>query len=658
MKNHLGRKLALFVVLSAWGMAAAADDPNSYFSMSLSELMDVEIYSASKYAQRVSEAPSSVTVITAEEIKLYGYRNIAEILNSVPGFYVTYDRNYGFIGVRGFGRPGDYNSRILVLLDGHRLNDNVGDTVLLGNEFLVDIDLIDRVEIVRGPGSALYGSNALFAVVSVYTKKGSDYRGAEISSRVGSGDHRQGRITYGDHYDNGFDFLVSGTYADWDGDKLYYPEFDRPQAGYGRVRNDDENLTNFSLRASYKDLTLNVASSQREKGIPTAAWDSLFGAGGTRTWDDYTLIGLTWEHAVDESLSVLGRVSYHHYNYDGRYMYYDGELYTNSDFWKGRWIVSEVQVTKQFDNGHKAVFGAESQYNIRQDQKNWDYDVYLDDDRHSKSWGVYVQDEFQLTEELTFSAGVRRDYYDATGATVNPRAAVIYHLSPDTTLKFLAGKAFRAPSVYELYYNDSGFTQKANPDLQPETIKTYEGVVEHRFGQHWKGTLSGFYYRMEDLIDQVTDPGDGLIQFQNTSQVTANGVEVGLEGKWENGTRTRISYAGVQTLDKMTRSGLANSPRHLVNLNVIYPLVKDRLFAGIDNKYTSRRRTLDGAWADDAFITNLTLTYVTARKNLDVQLGLYNLFDVTYDHPAFNEHVQDMIEQDGRTWAVKLTYRF
>jgi len=144
------------------------------------------VYSASKHTQPASQAPSSVTVITQEEIKRYGYRNITDILNSVPGFYETYDRNYSYMGVRGFGRPGDFNSRILVLVDGQRLNDNVGNTALLGNESLIDADLIDRVEIVRGPGSALYGSNALFAVVSIFTKSGSQYNGGQIAGRFGS----------------------------------------------------------------------------------------------------------------------------------------------------------------------------------------------------------------------------------------------------------------------------------------------------------------------------------------------------------------------------------------------------------------------------------------------------------------------------------------
>jgi iron complex outermembrane receptor protein len=115
----------------------------------------------------VTEAPSSVTIVTSEDIRRYGYRTLAELLRSVRGFYTSYDRSYTSLGVRGFGQPGDYNSRILLLLDGHRLNDNIYDSAMLGTEFILDIDLIERVEISRGPGSSLYGNNAFFAVVKL-----------------------------------------------------------------------------------------------------------------------------------------------------------------------------------------------------------------------------------------------------------------------------------------------------------------------------------------------------------------------------------------------------------------------------------------------------------------------------------------------------------
>ncbi|HPC65529.1 MAG TPA: TonB-dependent receptor, partial [Anaerohalosphaeraceae bacterium] len=111
-------------------------------------------------------------------------------------------------------------------------------------------------------------------------------------------------------------------------------------------------------------------------------------------------------------------------------------------------------------------------------------------------------------------------------------------------------------------------------------------------------------------------------------------------------------------LDKANRSSLANSPAHLVNFNLIYPLLENKLFAGLDIKYTSKRKTLSGGHTDDAVITNLTLTYDNILKNLDFQIGLYNLLDVNYEHPGFTEHLQDKIEQDGRTFGVKLTYRF
>ena len=159
--------VSMFLILSAnapeiLAQTQDANEPEDFFEMSIEDLMELEIATASKYKQKISEAPSSVTVVTAEEIRKYGYRTVLDILNSVPGFYKTYDRNYGYIGVRGFGRPGDYNSRILLLVDGHRANDNLGGSLGVVTDFHIDVDLIERIEIVRGPGSALYGSNAHF----------------------------------------------------------------------------------------------------------------------------------------------------------------------------------------------------------------------------------------------------------------------------------------------------------------------------------------------------------------------------------------------------------------------------------------------------------------------------------------------------------------
>ncbi|MHC5083210.1 MAG: TonB-dependent receptor plug domain-containing protein [Planctomycetota bacterium] len=644
----------LIVLLSVCVQAfAESDDPNGQgdlFDMSIEALMDVEISTASKYKQLTSEAPSSVTVITDEEIRLYGYRQFLDIIASVPGFYKTYDRNYGYIGVRGFGRPGDYNSRILLLIDGHRINENISDSMGTVGDFPIDIDLIKRIEIVRGPGSALYGSNAFFAVINVLTKDGADYEGLELAQEFASQDTERSRVTYGKTFDNGWNFLVSGSYFDTDGERLDFPELG------GSADNDDAEYKSFLFKAVYEDFSFLVTHSESEKGIPTAPWGTVLDNSGTRTWDDNTQIAMNYRHELDDDFSIEGKLSYHEYDYNGDYVYDDGGLYTNYDEWKGRWWLGELQFTKVWDD-HTIVFGGESQYNVSQDQKNWDSAVYLDDSQHSKTWGVYLQDQWNATDSLIFNAGIRQDYYDSHGFTTNPRIGAIYKYSDDTVFKLLYGQAFRAPSTYELYYNDGGWSQKANPDLDPETIETYELIVEQRLSQNLNLSVSGYYNVIDDLIDVVDD--GGLSQFQNVGEVTAKGVDVVLNGRWENGIRSKLGYSYVRTDDDDSGETLDNSPEHMVNFNMIYPLIEEKLFAGLETKWNSRRKTLAGQKTGHSYITNLTLTYENILKSLDVQLGVYNLFDQEYDHPAFSEHAPlDKIEQNGRTVGVKLTYQF
>jgi outer membrane receptor for ferrienterochelin and colicins len=203
------------------------------------ELRGLQVYSASMYVQNNREAPSSVTVITSDQIRTFGYRTLADILQSVRGFYVTYDRNYSYLGVRGFSLPGDLNDRTLLLVNGHRLTDNVYDSALLGTEFQLDVDLIDRVEIVRGPSSSLYGGSAFFAVVNVITKSAQTLSGLEISGTADGFGTYQGRSTYGMAV-HGIDMLFSGTVYESAGPgQLFFPAFNSPQTNHGIAHNAD-----------------------------------------------------------------------------------------------------------------------------------------------------------------------------------------------------------------------------------------------------------------------------------------------------------------------------------------------------------------------------------------------------------------------------------
>lgn len=175
------------------------------------------VYSASKYEQKVTKAPDSISIVTADEIKKYGYRTFGDILASLKGFYNTNDRNYGFAGARGFGLPSDFNTRLLLLIDGHRFNDNIYDSFDTSNGFPVDIDMIERVEIVRGPSSSLYGTSAFFGVINIITRRGRDQEGVNVTASYGSFDTYKTRVSYGDRFSNGVEMFLTGTFYDSQG---------------------------------------------------------------------------------------------------------------------------------------------------------------------------------------------------------------------------------------------------------------------------------------------------------------------------------------------------------------------------------------------------------------------------------------------------------
>ena len=176
-----------------------------------------QVFGASDRLQPVTEVPSSVTIVTADEISRYGYRTLADILRGVRGFYVTDDRNYSYVGARGFNRPGDYSTRVLLLVNGHRVNDNVYDQASVGAEFGIDAAMFERVEIIRGPASSLYGTNALFAIVNVVTRTGASLNGASFDVDAGTLGTQLVRGSAGRRLANGMDFALSGTYERSDG---------------------------------------------------------------------------------------------------------------------------------------------------------------------------------------------------------------------------------------------------------------------------------------------------------------------------------------------------------------------------------------------------------------------------------------------------------
>lgn len=652
--------LTLFTAAGAETKATVLNQPYDLTELSPEELIKIKVatvYSASKYEQKLSEAPSSISIITASDIKKYGYRTLADILRSVRSFYVTYDRNYSYVGVRGFGRPSDYNTRILFLVDGHRLNDNIYDGALVGTEFILDVDLIDRVEVIRGPGSSLYGSNAFFAVVNVITKRGRDLKGTEMSGAAGSYKTYKGRLSYGDTFQNGMEAIISGSGYTSKGQRLYFSEFDNPDTNNG-ITNHTDYDRNYSpfVKLSYYDFTLESAYISRTKGIPTASFGTDFNDKRNKTTDRLGYLDLKYESDLGKHTDIMAKLFYDYYEYKGNYIYKE---VVNKDWGYGTWWGGELKISKKLFEAHKIILGADYRDNMRQDQRTYDeepYYLYLDDKRSSKIWASYLQDEFAVFKNLVFNVGVRYDHYDTFGGTTNPRLALIYNPLEKSTFKLLYGRAFRAPNVYELYYQS--LTAKANTNLKPETIRTYEMVYEQYLGDSLRGTVSGFYYKIKDLISQTTDPDDSLLVFRNVEEIRAKGFELELEDKLANGIEGRLSYTFQETENRNTGKILTNSPKHLAKANLTAPLIKEKLSAGIEEQYMSRRKTLADSNASGFFITNLTLLSQRLIKNMEISGSLYNLLNKKYGAPGAEEHVQDIIKQDGRSFRLKLTYKF
>jgi len=622
------------------------------------------VYSASLRRQATVEAPSSVTIVTAREIEAQGWRTLADLLRGVRSFFVTDDRNYEHVGVRGFNPLGDFNSRVLLLVDGHRINNSVYDSAPIGLEFPLDVDLIERVEIIRGPGSSLYGSNAFFGVIHVMTRRGANVGGLETSAEGGSFGSWRGRATWGGEVGPGIDLLVSGTAFDAQGDDLFYPEYAADPTG-GRTHGTDfERGYSLFARAGFKSWRLESAWASREKGIPTGSYGTVYDDPDNRTVDAQGYVDLSGEQPLSAQWTVGGRVHYDHFYYRGTYIYDDsasgGPSYLEGDDRSdGAAVGAALTASTTALAGHRVTAGVEYRHDLRTDQ-SYEDDVasYLDDGRDRTVLGVFAQDEVRLAERWSLNAGLRYDRYSTFGGTLNPRAGLIWNPDEASAFKLLYGQAFRAPNAYELYYGDGGGTQKPNPDLDPETIRTWELVHERRFGGAWRAAASLFHYEIDDLILLTVDPADGLLVFRNTSEVVADGVEIEGEHVRPGGLRLLGSYSWQQVEDRTTRDEPPNSPEHLVKLAAEAPLFADWLLAGVELQWMDERGTLAGDETGDFALVNVTLRTRELAHGMRFSVTVRNLFDAGYSDPGSAEHRQDRIEQDGRTFLVRLSCRF
>ena len=668
------RQLARLLLTGALALpfAAAAEAPPD---LSLEQLIALPVESAaeyervavvgaSKYEQTKDRVAAAVTAITRDEIRSFGWRTLDEALATLPGVHTTYDRQYSYVGVRGFGLAGDYMTRVLVTIDGVRVNEPMYDGAPFGRMLPLDMDLVERIEFIPGPGGAIYGQNAMFGVVNVITRKGAALDGGEFSaSWQWPQATRKARASWGKRLDNELELMVSATVLRSDGDDLW---MDFGNGDSATVRGQDgERDQEFNLSASRGPWSFGLAHGDRRKDDPTGVFGTDAFASGTFQGDRYTVAHLGYGATLTDTLSLSARAFAGDYRYESTLMY-DGEgyEYPASAAWHG----AELQLVSTAVAGHTLLVGTEYQRNQRIDQNIVYPDIgyLLRDRRDGYRAGLFVQDEWQITDTFASTLGLRADHNDLTGTEFSPRAGLIWNAGKHNTLKLLYGRAHRAPNAYQMYYDEAyliedgtiGAYQRANPSLGGEVVETTELVLDHIASANLHLRASLYRWKIDDLIKLVAD-ADSVGQYQAAGSVESRGLELSADHTWRNGARLRGNLS-FQHATGTAGERVENSPRMLGRMNFSTPLANLPLRMGVEFAYDSKRRSPAGNTVDAYWRSNLHLVAERWIQGAEVSVSVMNLFDEDYAHPSGGApiHTMDRIAQDGRSLRVKFDYRF
>lgn len=636
------------------------------------ELLQREFVSASRLARQVSDSPAAVAVVTADDIRAYGHRTLADVINSMRGLYTTDEGSYRFMGGRSFGDAEDYAGRVMLLIDGYAVQDNLFDQAYIDESGLIDLEVVERVEYVPGTGSVTYGNNALLGIINVVTKRGRDFDGARLSAELSSRGASRQRVTWGKRFDNDAELLLSASTLDIDGRNRYFSAYDRPETNFGVAegRDGERNQRVFG-KLAWSGWTVQGAWVERRKGVPTPPRAGVAFNAPYPTEDESAFLGLRYETDFGLQLSsstsvMLGRYTYWNQREYARNdcaavdadasceEYDDGEKYGVRDFKGAWWRVNQKFVGRWFAD-HTLVFGMELRDDHRQSFRRRflspEREV-LDRDRGEfsrRAVSLYVADEYRLNERWTLNLGARYDDADDLDGNLSPRLALIWQAGAATTLKASYSEAFKMPNANDRWTSDD--------TAVPEYVAASELVLQHQLAPHTRFIGSLYRYRRSDL--PVHDPATDTYVVAGTSR--AHGVEAEIEHLWEHGARLRASAAWQRSRDVYGRDAI-NSPDLLGKLNFTFRLPGEALRAGFEAQYLGPRLTRERRMLGGVTLANLTVSTERDWHGLSASVSVRNLFDRRYETVSGlgwrpdSGLGQDSLRMDGRTVWLQIGY--
>jgi outer membrane receptor protein involved in Fe transport len=645
-------------LMCAGTAAQAADDDELARVLAQPVYGSSRIASASKYDQDAADTPSMVYVRTGGEIRAQGYRTLAEVLDSLPGMHSRIDRAYTYTGARGISVPGDYSSRLLLMIDGVRVNEAIYDSATGGREFPLDIGLIDRVEYVAGPGSALYGSNAVLGVVNVVTRNPSQLPGWTASAEAASLGGRKLSLTWAGSAGPTRVLFGAASERSRGHRALSYPEYANSNGGVAEgvdgMRNDK-----LFVKALWADWRFSAEASDHVKDDPTGAYGALFNR-RSYSGDRYALADLSYARPIGVDHEVFARFGLAHYRYYGWGDYgtadavVPAETLARASTWSG-----ELRYVWSGWADHRILVGGEVQDNFRQVLWSADLEpaplVITDVHMQSSRWSLFVNDEWQLTRTLRLNLGLRSDRRLDRHHTATPRVAALWAPSPQWTFKLQHGSAFREPNAAEtsaVYGN-----QVPSQGLKVESMRANELSALWRplAGLDISGTL--YALDISDSITLLTLP-DGSDQYRNVGHIRSRGLELEATQVFDSGLQARASWSLQQGVDRESGAALSDSPRSLLKVMVTAPGPWPGATVGANLLRVGERRTLADARLAPHVRVNAHLSHAPVGQPWSFGVGLYNLTDRRYADPAGPEHLQDAIAQDGRSWRVQLSRVF
>jgi outer membrane receptor protein involved in Fe transport len=657
-------------------------DPNRQAVMTDLVLEPIrEVTAASRLPEPIEDAPSSVSIIPGQELRAFAYPTIAEALRGTRGVSLSNDSIYSSVNVRGIGQPNDFGNRLLVLSDGMVMNDDIVYQSYVGYDGRTDLYDIERIEVVRGAGSVLYGTGAISGVVNLVTHDRDSPNNVHAIMGTAENGVTRARVGFQRDIDAETGVWASAAGARSDGRTLTFNGIPGVPTGTTASGFDQFQGATLAGRMWHGALNAQWLYTTRDNHTPIGAYGTLFGNNGTRNSDTRSMGEVRYEPHLNETVQLFLRGHASVYQFAGDYVY-SGSIY--HEHYDGAWVGAEGRVVLTPFESPRALrisLGATVERHARAALDGFYLNTvgtssvvtsgaksYLHLDQPFLLAAVYGLIESSPTDWMRVSAGVRLDDYSTFGAALSPRLAVILKPLPGGALKLMGGSAFRAPSVYETSYTDGGLTQVAGgTSLQPEIV--YSGEIEYsqRFLRDWVALVSVHGSQQRRIIDTIQNAAS-LLQYVNSStRAETAGFDVEIRREWRQGWMVSAMYGyqrarfGNRFIDVLRPSKdlgrLIDAPEHLASFKGAVPIVPQLATLAVRITAEGPRLVSNGTSTDPFVLADVILTGESPTYGVFYSLGLYNAFDWRYVVPITPKAFVPTLVQNGRTLLLEVGLR-